>query len=436
MSSSTGPTVLPRPIPGQPPQPRPPEADRWTLVNGLRVVCVSRSTLPQVAMRLVLPAGSAADPSGKEGLAALTGSLLTEGTESLSSEELNQRIDQLGASVSAQVGHDFAEVDLLLLSETLVEGVDLLAGILTRPSFPETELARVRAETAEGLEARLDEPGNVADDSLSAAIYGTEHPYGRLPLGTVEAVERIGREDVVAFHQRHYRPDGAVLLVAGDVDRRTLEELLRAQLVSWSGAAARPEYPAARVTPVSTDSRIALPWEGGTQSEIRIGGIGMTRDARDWVTASLANYLLGGSTITGRLGANLREDKGWTYGVRSGFSASVEPGAWAVETAVDDDVTEAAIAEITFELRRFLSEPVPEDELRRGKDALILSLPRAFETPGRIVARLATVEAFGLPQDYWSTFPERLETVTAEELLRVAGAYFDPARLIAVSVGA
>src|SRR5690606_1353485 len=146
------------------------------------------------------------------------------------------------------------------------------------------------------------------------------------------------------------------------------------------------------------------------------------------VVAAVANYLLGGSTITGRLGANLREDKGWTYGVRSGFSASVHPGGWAIETAVDGEVTARAIDEIMAELTRFLAEPVPADELRRGKDALILSLPRAFETPGRIVSRLATVEVFGLPEDYWERFPDRVEAVGRDDLLRVAHAYFDPAR--------
>jgi zinc protease len=403
--------------------------------NGLRVLAVARPTLPQVAIRIVVPAGAAADPRGSEGLAALVGSMLTEGTDALSSGELNRRLDRIGASLSAQVGHDFAEVDLLLLSETLPEGVRLLGEILQRPSFPEDELERVRAETAEALEARLDEPANVADDELGEALFGTEHPYGRLPLGTIETVLELRREALVEFHRRHYLPGGAVLVAAGDFDVGMLRDLLGDALGEWSGRAAGAELPAPPAHPRAAGERLLVPWEEARQSEIRVGGAGMERRSPDWIPAALANYLLGGSTITGRLGANLREEKGWTYGVRSGFSAAVKPGGWAIETAVDSEMTGAAIDEIMRELTRFLAEPVPPEELRRGKDALILSLPRAFETPGRIVSRLATAEVFGLPDDYWQAFPDLVEAVRREDVLRIAHSYFDPANLVAVAVG-
>ena len=426
---------LARPVPGAPPRPRPPEPLRWTLENGLRIVAVPRSTLPQVAMRLVVPAGSATDPDGSEGLAALVGALLTEGTAGLTAEELNRRLDWLGASASVQVGQDFAEVDLLLLGETVEEGVRLLGEILSQPSFPEAEVERVRAETADALEARGDEPANVADDALSEGIFGVDHPYGRLPLGTVETVHELTRDELVSHHRLHYRPSGAVLVVAGDFEPATMRRVLETALSGWRGAAELPTYPPLPPEAAAPGERQVIPWMDARQAEIRLGGRGMSRSSDDWVAAAVANYLLGGSTITGRLGANLREDKGWTYGVRSGFSASVQTGAWGIETAVDASVATAAIDEIVRELTRFLAEPVSEAELRRGKDALILSLPRAFETPGRIVSRLATVEAYGLPQDYWQRFPERVEAVDRDEVLRIAHSYFDPARLLAVSVG-
>jgi predicted Zn-dependent peptidase len=435
MSAGPSRRALERPVPGVPPRPRPPRPDRWTLSNGLRVLAVRRPSLPQVALRVVLPAGAAADPAGADGLASLVGSLLTEGTEACPGEELNRRLDGLGASLTAQVGHDFAEVDLLLLGETLGEGVDLLAEVLVRPTFPETELERVRAETLDALEARLDEPGNVADDRLAEALFGEDHPYARLPLGTEEGVAATRRAALVDFHRRHYRPGGAVLVVAGDFDPAGLRDLLESAFAGWTGEAERPDYPADPAPPSRGGSPLYVPWPEAMQSEIRIGGPGMRRASEDWVPAAVANYLLGGSTITGRLGANLREDKGWTYGVRSGFAAALRAGGWVVETAVDAEVTDAAIAEITSELTRFLAEPVPADELRRAKDALILSLPRAFETPGRIVSRMATVEVFGLPDDYWDTFPDRVESVGREDVMRVAHAYFDPARLVALAVG-
>jgi zinc protease len=384
---------------------------------------------------VLVPAGATADPRGSEGIASLVGSLLTEGTASLSSDELNRRLDRLGASVSTQVGHDFAEIDMLLLSETVTEGIGLLADILIRPSFPEVELERVRAETLDALEARLDEPANVADDRLGEELFGAEHPYGRLPMGTEEGVLGIGRDGLVALHQQHYRPDGAILVIAGDFDPPALRELVATSFAGWSGQATLPTCPSESPRPAAGGDPLIVSWPEGMQSEIRIGGLGMARDSADWIPAAVANYLLGGSTITGRLGANLREDKGWTYGIRSGFSASRHAGGWVIETAVGAEVTDAAIAEIMSELNAFVTDPVPDDELRRAKDALILSLPRAFETPGRIVARLTTVEAFGLSEDYWDDFPGRAEAVQSEDILRVAQTYFDPARLVALAVG-
>lgn len=427
--------ILPQPRLGVPPRPRPPQATRSTLSNGLRLVTVPRGTLPQVGIRLVIPTGATADPPGRAGLAALTGSLLTEGTTSLSSEEFNRRVDRLGMSINVQVGHDFTEIDLLLLRETVAEGIELLAKILSAPAFPESEFQRIRAESIEALQARLDEPANVADDGLAHAVFGAEHPYARIPLGEIEAVGSLSRDDVIAFHQAHFRPKGAVLVAAGDLDETAFADLLEEKLARWQGGPDRVNTPAWHL-PAPQRQRIDLPWPDPQQAEIRVGGPGMRRDAEDWIPAALANYLLGGSTITGRLGANLREDKGWTYGVRSGFSGTLQIGAWGIETAVDHEVADAAIEEIVAELERFCGEPVPEDELRRGKDALILSLPRAFETAGRIVARMATVEIFGLAPDYWDRFPDQVEAVTAEEIRRIARSYFDPQRLAVVTVGA
>ena len=435
MSARPMAAFLPRPVPGAPPRPNLPLPYRRTLDGGLRVVALPRTTFPQVAIRVVLPAGAAADPAGAEGLASLTGAMLTEGTERYSADELNGRLDRLGASLSVQVGHDFAEVDLLVLRETLGEGLDLLAEVLARPAFPTAELERVRRETVDALEARLDEPANVADDALGEAIYPAEHPYGRLPLGQAEAVGRMDRGQVEEFHRRHIAPEGSVLVAAGDLEPERFAALVQERLGGWTGRAQRPDYPSDAPPRAGAIDPVALAWEDAQQAELRVGGPGMQRNSPDWIAAAVANYLLGGSTITGRLGANLREARGWTYGVRSGFSGTVRRGGWGIETAVDSEVAEAALREIRRELIRFLAEPVSEEELRRGKDALVLSLPRAFETPGRLVSRLATVEVFGLEPDYWQRFPDRVEAVDRDEVLRIAHAYFDPSRLVSVTVG-
>jgi zinc protease len=396
---------------------------------------VERGSLPQIAIRLILPAGSGRDPDLYPGTAALTGGLLTEGTASLSAEELNLRLDTLGASLSVQVGHDFTEIDLYLLSETLVSGFDLFADVLLHPAFPARELERARAETLDAFEARGDEPANVADDRTGIEIFGEGHPYARLTTGTPEGVQRITGDALREFHETHYRPDGAVLLVAGSFEPRALRAVVDDRLGGWSGRAPAVVLPPTPPRPPAAGSLVRLPWRDAAQGEIRVAGAGLRRADDEWIPASVANYLLGGSTITGRLGSNLREDKGWTYGVRSGFAAALQPAGWVIETAVDAEVVEAALEEIARELDRFLAGPVPDEELERARHSLILSLPRAFETPGRVVSRLGTVEAFGLPSDYWERYPERVAAVTAEEVLRIARERFAPADLVRVVVG-
>jgi zinc protease len=427
--------ALPAPTLGAPPVPRVPRPERWMLPNGLRVVAVPRAGIPQVALRLVVPAGSVADPAQYPGTSALVASLLTEGTLALDAEALNARIDALGASVSAHGGHDYAEVEMTLLGGTLDEGVPLLAELATRPAFPEDETERVRAEALDAFAAREDEPANVADDRVLLETFGADHPYGRPSFGTAEGVAAVPREALAAFHAERYRPTGSFLVAAGDFDLAELRAVLERAFGGWTGDAPPALYPPAPARPVRAGDRVALPWEDSAQGEIRVGGTGLPRRSPDWIAGSVANYVLGGSTILGRLGANLREEKGWTYGVRSGFSAGREPGGWLVETAVGGEVTDDAVREIHAEMRRMTEETVPAEELRRAKDALALSLPRAFETPGRVASRMATLEAYGLPHDYWERFAERVEEITPEDVLRVAREHFDPTRVVTVTVG-
>ncbi|HEX8696158.1 MAG TPA: pitrilysin family protein [Longimicrobium sp.] len=427
--------VLPRPTTGAPPAPRIPRPERWTLSNGLRVVAAPRHGVPQVVLRLVLPAGAAADPPEYPGAAHLVGQLLTEGTAGMSEEELNARLDLLGAAVHPHVGHDFADVEAVLLSEALAEGLALLAEVVTRPAFPAAETERVRHESLDALVARLDEPANVADDRAALEVFGADHPYGRPEFGTEEGIRAVPREALAAFHAERYRPRGAFLVAAGEFDPAELGALLEEALGRWTGEAPPVACPPVPPAPANAGKTALAHWDLASQSEIRIVGRGMARRSPDWIAGAVANFILGGSTITGRLGANLREEKGWTYGVRSGFTAAVHPGGWSAETAVGVEVTDDAVAEMLREMRRLMDEPVDEAELRRAKDALVLSLPRGFETPSGIAGRLSTLEAYDLPRDWWERFPAAVEAVTAADVQRIAREHFDPGRLVRVVVG-
>ena len=427
--------ILPPPIPGPPPRPRVPRPERWVMENGLRVVAIQKHGVPQVVLRLAIPAGAASDPAEHPGTASLVAHLLTEGTRSMTADELNARLDLLGAAVHANTGHDWAEVEAVLLADTLAEGIALMAEVATRPAFPEQETERVRAESLDAIVARGDEPANVADDRAALEVFGADHPYGHPSFGTAKGIASVSREELAAFHAARYRPRGSFLVAAGDFDPAELRARLDGAFGGWTGAVERVRHPDGPPSPANAGKNVVAHWEDAAQSEIRIAGAGLDRRSPDWLVGGVANYVLGGSTITGRLGANLREDKGWTYGVRSSFHAGQAIGGWGADTAVDVEVTADAVREMLNEMRRMATEPVPDDELRRAKDAMILSLPRVFETPGGVASRFVTVEAFGLPDDYWERYPDAVEAVTADDVLRISRQCFDPDRLVRVVVG-
>jgi zinc protease len=427
--------ILPLPKPGSPPEPTVPVPYRFTLPSGLRVVAVPWGELPQVVLKLVLPVGSMAESREKAGAANLLGRMLTEGTVSLDAQALNARLDRIGAALDVQVSHEFTEIELFLLSEALPAGIPLLAEIVTRPTMPAREFERVRDETIDALIARADEPANVADDRTAEAVFGADHPYGRTALGTTAGLAEVRREDLQLIHHRFYRPEGAFVVAAGQLDVERLADLLTAAFADWQGAPEPVISPAPRAIAAAAGQTIRVAWPDAYQAELRVGALGLPRSSPDWIPAAVANYILGGSTITGRLGANLREQKGWTYGARSAFSAARQAAGWVAETAVEKAVTEAASAELLQEVRRLREEPVADDELQRAHDAIVLSLPRAFETPARVASRFMTLTAFDLPQDYWERLPAAVRTVTTEEVRRVAEKYFAEEGLVRVVVG-
>jgi zinc protease len=427
--------LLPRPVSGPPVAPRLPEADRYTLANGLRVIAAPRQGIPQVVLRVVMAAGGAADPAGRFGTAALVGHLLKEGTLDRGGEALNARIDLLGAALNPSVGHDFAEVEAVLLSDTLAEGVRLLAEVVTRPSFPAAEVERIRAESLDALIARDDEPGNVADDRASREVFGPTHPYGRPSFGDVAGITAVSRDELAAFHAERYRPGGAFLVATGDFEPGLMRALLEEAFGEWSGSAAPVSYPEAPEVPPAAGEVLSVPWPDAAQAEIRLAGRGLERRSPEWAAGAVANYILGGSTITGRLGANLREAKGWTYGAHSGYSSGLVRGGWSAHTAVDAPVAGAAVEEMLGEMRRLMEEPVPAEELQRARDAIVLSLPRAFQTPGQVASRLTTLEAHGLPDDYYQRFTAEVAAVGGEDVARLAASLFHPGRVVGVVVG-
>lgn len=420
------------PRPGPAPNIRLPSYQRIQLANGLTVLTVRHDDLPEVSARLVISFGAADDPSDRSGTALLVARALTEGTTRRSARQVAEALDFLGARLTVDVTYDASLLSLRFLSRVFDPALDLLAEIVAQPAFDDGEVERLRDERLDEIASGLDEPRIVANLRLNEAIFG-HHPYAVNEGGVEETVRAIDSAGLRAFHDRFYAPQSATLVLVGDVPEPSrLEERLQAAFGGWVGVPAMPQ----EVVDAETASghRIWVVQWPGPQSEIRVGGIGISRLDEEYPAVIVMNAILGG-LFSSRVNMKLREDKGWTYGVRSRFDARKKRGPYYVATAVEAQATAEAVGEILHEIDRMKSEPPTHEELELAKNSLTFSLPRLFETVSQVSGRVSQQVVYGLPDDYWSTHIERVQAVTGTDVLEAAKQHLDSHRAAVVVVG-
>lgn len=421
-----------RPAPGPAPAIRLPHFQRFRLANGLRVLAVRHDNLPQVSARLVLPFGAAEDPRRRAGTALLVARALTEGTTERPAGDVAEWLDLLGVRFRVDVDHDATTLGLRILSHVLDGAFEFLAEVVACPAFEAQEVQRLRDERLDEIASGLDEPRIIASLRLGELTFG-EHPYGVRPGGVEETVREITADVLRGYHSRFYRPSGATLILVGDVPQQDeLRQRLETVFCSWQGD---PDDPGELAEPTLPQARRlwAVQWEG-PQSEIRIGGVGISRADQDYPAVQVMNAILGG-LFSSRINMKLREEKGWTYGAGSHFDARKRRGPYYIATAVDAKATVDAVREILAELERMQTEPPRDEELELAKNALTLSLPRLFETVGQVSGRIAQQVIYGLPDDFWETYPEKVRAVTRADVQRLAGRFLCTQRAAIVVVG-
>lgn len=420
------------PAVGEAPAPTLPPVARAALAPGLDLAAVRVPGAPIVVLETVVRAGSAIDPAGSAGLADLTAHLLPEGAAGLGMLEIAERVDALGARLSVGTVHDAAWLRLIVLSANVDPALDLLADLVVRAEFPEPEVERVVAERAVDLRRERDDPSTVAGRAFAAELYGAGHPYGRPRRGSLESVGALGRDDFLEFYRRAWRPGGATLIAAGELDPEDLGRRAESALADWP--AGRP--PAVDVGPPAEPGRgiVLVDRPGSAQSVLHVGHLGVARTHPDHDVLGVLNHLLGGA-FTSRLNLELRERRGWTYGVRSSFSFRRGAGPFRVATQVDTAVTAPAVERIRQEIDRTARGPIEEAERALAVHGLTRSLPLRFESASQIAARVRELAVFDLPDDWWSGYAERLRAVTVEDLERAAAAHLSPERLLSVVVG-
>ncbi|QJE00457.1 insulinase family protein [Massilia forsythiae] len=421
-----------------PPRPGPapvfalPRRASFKLPNGLTVIHHYNPALPLVAAELVVRSGSDANPEDRPGLAGFTAQLLQEGTATRSAPRIADEIAQLGAFLGSESGADASTVSLLSLRATFAQALDVLADVVQHPAFPTAEVERQRAARLGDLARRRDDPALVAAVAAAGALYGQRHPYGYGQLGTEAAIRAVTRNELAAFWRRHYVPSNAALVVSGAITQDELRALALARFGAWTPAVAAPAAPG---KPAGSGARLVIVDKpGAPQTALRVATLAAPRATPDYAAMEVMNAALGG-LFSSRINLNLREDKGYSYGMFSSFRYHRTPGPFTIAGSVRTDVTGASVAEIFREVRKLRERVLPPQELAGARDAQVYSLPGRFETNSGIGASLAETWVFDLPPDYWNTLPGRFRRVDAAQVRAAAGKYLRPDRMTVVAVG-
>lgn len=404
----------------------------FSLSNGLRVFLVEQHGLPIVSANLIVLCGSERNPAELPGLASFTAEMLDEGTAKRSALRIASDADQLGAALSAGSSADLSYITTRTLKRNVDAAFELVSDVLLNPEFPEHEIARVRHDRLTQILQQKDNPHVLASKVFCNCIYGVKHPYGYTEVGTEESNNATTREDLARFWKAGYVPGNAALVVAGDLTEEELRGLAEKHLGQWRGPSSQFRLPDVQE---KTGRRVVIVDKPGSpQTALRIGHVGIERSNPDYVPIDVMNTELGG-LFTSRINLNLRERHGFTYGASSAFVFRRGPGPFMVATGVRTDVTAAALEEIFNEIERMRTTfPTPE-ELTTAKDSIARSLPGLFETTPQAASSIGQLFAYNLAPDYYRWLPGQIDSVTAEDVRRVAEKYVKPSQMVVVAVG-
>lgn len=415
-----------------------PRIVRRTLPNGLELRAVRHRSVPIVSTVLLVPGGSAVDPADAHGLVSITAGLLDEGSRGQSALDVADRIARIGGDLDLEAGMDAVVIGLTTLDRFFETGMALVHEIVTAPNLDNDDFNRIRNLRLERLKQMKDHAAALAERAYARALYGS-HPYGHLSLGSESALTSMTVDMVRALHAAMFTPAGATLVVVGDRPEEELLDVAAAMFESWRGAAAAMpiDRDAALLPPPATpDVKLGVVSRpGAAQSELRIGQVCAPRSTPDYPALLILNTILGGDFVS-RLNLNLREAKGYTYGVRTGFNLRRGMGPFVMQTSVGTDVTGPAVREALDEIQAIAgSRPATADEVALAFASLSKGYPRGFETVGQVARSVAQLALHHLPDTYFEEFVPRLSRITADEVSAAARQYLVPAKMTTLIVG-
>ncbi len=407
-----------------------PNITETVMDNGLEVVVIEQPNMPIISLDVYLAGGSTAQPTDLPGTAGITGYLISRGTETRSAQDIAGAIEQVGGAVNSVGGSDSLQLGVFALIEDADLAFDLLADMTLNANFPENEFERERAEWISSLEAGMAQPSFVARRIFDNRLYSSEHGYGN--LYTFESLEAITRADIVAFYESRRQPDNALLIIAGAITTEEGLAYAEQHFADWEGSAEAITYPA---LPENSGQQILLvDRPGSTQANFRLGNIGIQGASLDYFPARVLNHVLGG-TFSSRLVQNIREEKGYTYSIGSGFSYPADTGYFVVTADVRNDVIAPALEEVFKEIERIQTEALTDEEINDARDGIVGEWVFGLETYQDFVEAVASYKIRGVELDRLNKWLGYIKDVTTDAVLDIANTYIQPDDFTIVVVG-
>jgi predicted Zn-dependent peptidase len=423
-----------RPALGPPPVLKLPPIQKTTLASGVPVWIIEQHRVPLVQVNVILRGGSGLDRAGRYGMASLVADMLDEGAGTRSALDLADAFEFLGADLSTSSSFDATTIRLSTPVEHLADAVQLLADVVLRPSFPASELDRLKKDRLTALIQAQDNPAAIIQYAFPREVFGRTHRYGTPSGGIAPAIEPITPDEIRAFYREHFIAGRATIVVVGDTTPAVITPLLDRAFSGWGGGGARVGTAAVPAAPQRTAREIVIVDKpGAAQSQIRIGYVGVPRSTADYATLDVLNTILGGS-FTSRLNQNLRERNGFAYGASSVFDMRASPGPFFATANVQTDKTAEALREFFVELDG-IRKTVPPEELEKAKNYVALGFPAEFETTGALARKLEELIVYDLPDGTFEAFVGAVSAVTADAVRKAAERYVQPDRMVVVIVG-
>ena len=410
---------VPIPEPGAPLEPVTPQISERTLANGVRVLVAPTTGLPLISARLSFDAGTADDPQGRAGVAALTASMINQGTSRLSAPEIATQIEQLGASIGAGAGVDFTNVYANAPADVFGQTVALMAELVRDPAFAAEELERQQSQALDGLRVALSQPGSIASQATGRVIYG-DAPYGAPGSGTLTTVPAITRDDLAGFHAANWRPSTATLVFSGDITPEAAYALAEQAFGGW----AEPSIPATTVEDAAgaplAPRIVVIDQPGAGQAAVVAARRSVARDDADYYPLLVGANLLGGG-YSSRLNQEIRIKRGLSYGAGASLGARADQGVFTASTQTPNENAVEVVGLILGELTRLSAEPASEAELGPRQATLVGGFGRSLETVDGLGSWVANLALHDLPMSDLADYAGRVNAVTPEDVQAAAG---------------